>query len=143
MPRIDFYVLPDASPNGRFLLACRVTDKAFRHGHRVYIHASSHSQAVMLDELLWTFKDNSFIPHSMVDKPDADTDTAPVRLGYGTQPGVQADVLINLGDEVPDSFEQYERVTELVDQSQEIKQQARQRFRYYRDKGYTPHTHNL
>lgn len=142
MPKIDFYVLPDANPQGRHLLACRLTEKAFSHGHRVYIYTESPAQSAMLDELLWTFRDKSFIPHALNGDPRL-TD-APVVLGH-TQapPPASATVLINLGTTVPDFFESFERVTELVDQSEETKRLARERFRHYRERGFSPETHNL
>ena len=142
MPRIDFYVLPDASPQGRHLLACRLTEKALAQGLDVYVHTESREQARVLDDLLWTYKDVGFIPHALDDDPQAGA--VPVVLGHGagSHPG-QAGVLINLNTAVPDFFERFERITELVDQSEAVKQGARQRFRFYKERGYIPSTHNL
>ncbi len=142
MPRIDFYVLPDTSPKGRHVLACRLAEKAVGQGLKVYIHRESREQALMLDELLWTYKDVGFIPHAMDN--DHQAGSVPVVLGHGdgTQHG-QAGLLINMNSAVPDFFERFERISELVDQSEAVKQDARQRFRFYKERGYTPDTHNL
>ena len=140
MPRIDFYVLPDAKPKGRQLLACRLTEKALAQGHKVFIHTGSPEQSALLDELLWTYKDISFVPHA-VDRLRAGE---PVLVSH-TMDRVpeQMSVLINLGDDVPGDYERFERVTELIDQSDDIKLEGRNRFRRYRERGYTPQTHNL
>ena len=142
MPRIDFYVLPDAGPKGRHALACRLTEKAVGQGLKVYIYTESQEQALMVDEMLWTYKDVGFIPHALDNDPQAAR--VPVVLGHGTgaQP-VQDGLLINLNSTVPDFFERFERIGELVDQSEAVKLGARQRFRFYKDRGYTPNTHNL
>lgn len=140
MPRIDFYVLPDARPKGRQLLACRLAEKALAQGHRVAIHTASPEQSALMDELLWTYKDISFLPHA-VDRIEADE---PILVSHAADRLTgRATVLINLGDAVPEVFERFERVTEVVDQTDANKQEARTRFRSYRERGFPPHTHNL
>jgi DNA polymerase III subunit chi len=52
-------------------------------------------------------------------------------------------VLINLGAEVPQFFGRFERVAELVDQRPELLAQSRERFRFYRERGYELNTHQL
>lgn len=142
MPRIDFYILPDASPKGRQVFACRLAEKAHGQGLKVYILLESREQALMLDELLWTYKDVGFLPHTLDNDPQAGD--VPVVLGHGggAETG-HAGLLINLNPTVPDFFERYERISELVDQTDAVKQGARQRFRFYKERGYTPNTHNL
>jgi DNA polymerase-3 subunit chi len=142
MPRIDFYVLSGVNPTGRQAFVCRLTEKAVAQGHKVYIHNESREQALMLDELLWTFKDIGFIPHALGDDPQAAA--VPVVLGHGAAPqSGSTGVLINLDMTVPAFFERFERVTELVDQSAAVKQGARERFRFYKERGFSPQTHHL
>ncbi len=148
MTRIDFYVLPDADPAQRPLLACKLAEKAYSQGMKVYIHTASEHDTQHLDELLWTFRDGSFLPHAMV-KPESDPAgsdpgfTPPILLGHDHEPTAHTDVLINLGDEIPLFFGRFERVTELVDQRPELLTQSRERFRFYRDRGYEPNSHKL
>jgi DNA polymerase III subunit chi len=138
MPRIDFYLLDDPAPNGVALLACRLTEKAFQLGNRVYIEAASEEQAQALDNLLWTFKQGSFLPHARQDGK-----AAPILIGHGAEPQTEAQVLINLGTEIPTFYPRFERVAELVGPGDAVRQQARQRFRVYRDDGCELNTHNL
>ena len=166
MPRIDFYVLPSQRPNDRSLLACRLAEKAYSLGHRIYIHASSAAQAKGLDELLWTFRQGSFIPHAVY--PGAAQDNSPVLLGWGESAyqalatlrslpepnagpenrdsdGTQETrtLLINLALETPACFEQFHRIVEVVDQDPEILAAARKKFRQFRAHGYEPNSHKL
>lgn len=140
-PRIDFYVLPGQEPNGRLSLACRLAEKAYGLGHRVYLHAASPEQARQLDDLLWTFRQGSFVPHTLC--PPAEGDASPVLIGSDATPPPAAQVLINLSDTVPAFFERYERVAELVDQQPSVLAKSRERFRFYRDRGYEPVSHRL
>jgi DNA polymerase-3 subunit chi len=139
--RVDFYILNEQSDNGRLLLACRLTEKAYSLQHKVYIHTAGEPQARQFDDLLWTFRQNSFVPHALY--PAAADDASPVLIGWHDHPAFQAEVLINLGDRIPAFFENFARVVELVDQNAAILNQSRQRFREYREYGYEPNSHRL
>jgi DNA polymerase III subunit chi len=139
--RIDFYVLPGAGERDRLLLACRLTEKAYGLDHRVYIHAADEHQARQLDELLWTFKQHSFVPHARY--PVAADETAPVLIGVDAEPDCAAEVLINLADEVPAGYARFQRIAELVDQQPAVLEASRARFRFYREQGLEPHSHKL
>lgn len=141
MPRIDFYVLPDQKENGRALLACRLADKAYGLGHTVYVFTASEARAAALDDLLWTFRQDSFVPHERY--PLVGEEGSPVLVGTAAPATVEAQVLINLADALPEGFERYERVVELVDQHPEVLAQSRERFRQYREQGCAPETHKL
>lgn len=140
MTRVDFYVLPEGAGD-KASLACRVAEKAYLSGHRVYIHTRDESQLSRLDELLWTFKPGSFVPHERVDSHTPDEKT-PVLIGIQPPPG-EDDVLVNLAPEVPECFERFTRIAELVDGQPEGRAQARTRFRFYRERGFDVQTHEL
>lgn len=141
MPRIDFYVLPDQRDNGRALLACRLADKAYSLGHAVYVLAGSEAQAAALDDLLWTFRQDSFVPHERY--PLAGEESSPVLVGTVLPAEATAQVLINFADRLPEGFERYERVVELVDQHPDVLAKSRERFRQYRERDCAPETHKL
>jgi len=141
MTRVDFYILPDQAEKNRLILACRLAEKAFKQGHSIYIHTASKQSSTQLDELMWTFRQGSFVPHQLV---TADSEHSPVLIGHQQEaPDDQADVLLNMATEVPLFFSRFQRVAELVNQADEIRTQARTRFKFYRDRGYPMHTHNL
>jgi DNA polymerase-3 subunit chi len=141
VPRIDFYVLPDYQEKGRALLACRLADQAYGLGRTVYLFASSDAQAAMLDDLLWTFRQDSFIPHERY--PLIGAEDSPVLIGTASPAAVVAQVLINYTNVLPESFERFERVVELVDQHPDVLAQSRARFKQYRERGCVPETHKL
>lgn len=141
MTRIDFYISPQKEPAALQLLACKLTEKAYKLGHRVYLHVATTEQAQHLDDLLWTFRDGSFIPHEKIGTES--TKPAPVLIGHDQEIAHEADILINLAAEIPDFFSRFERVAELVNDDPEQKELARQRYKFYRDRGYELKTHNL
>lgn len=141
MTRVDFYILQQQHAEARQRFACRLAAKAWQQGNRVYIHTAGAEQSRRLDELLWTFNTESFIPHSLDD--DAAADAVPVHIGHGGEPQHHDEVLINLAPEVPLFFSRFERVIELVDQHEETRQQGRERFRFYRDRGYPLENHTI
>ncbi len=137
---VDFYVLPASSKNERLVFACRLAEKAFDHGQRTYIHAESEEQAMQLDNLLWTFRQGSFLPHALYGTEN-DHDL-PIHIGWQSELESH-DVLINLAPKVPAFFDRFARVAEIVDTDESAKQTARERFRFYREHGITPASHTI
>jgi DNA polymerase-3 subunit chi len=141
MTRVDFYLLDHATEGGKDAAVCKLAHKAFRLGHRIYILTHDHEDAQRLDRLLWTFAAYSFIPHGLGARP-ADADL-PVLIGQNEPPAAHEDVLIQLTPQVPEFFSRFQRVAEVVDGSDGEKTRARERFRFYRSRGYELQTHNL
>lgn len=135
MTKISFYVLPEGDDALPF--ACRVTEKAFRLGQAVYLHCPDASRAQTLDDMLWTFRQGSFIPHTRA-LDDADT---PVLIGNAEPPAHCEGLMINLGEEIPLFFSRFERVAEFVTSA--TKQSARGRYKFYQDRGYELETHKI
>ncbi len=96
---ITFYALTDTDPGKRLTTACRIIEKAFQQKHSIYVHAANKAEAEQLDELLWNFRPDSFVPHHLVG--DGPTPPPPVRIGWQQIPPEASDVLINLHAEAP------------------------------------------
>ena len=62
-------------------------------GNKVYAHASSDKDANQFDEMLWTFRQGSFVPHERV---NGETQAAPVCIGTNKKSRSEGEVLINL-----------------------------------------------
>lgn len=139
MTKIDFYILPSASPEARLDFACKLTEKAWRLGHRVYVHCTDTSQREALDARLWSFKGESFVPHGSAE----DDRDAPVALGLGDSCSGHDDLLVNLALSVPPFFKDFARVAEVVVEEPAIRQAARESFRFYREHGYPLQDHRL
>jgi DNA polymerase-3 subunit chi len=136
--KVDFYILQNGS---REQTACKLIEKAYNLGHRIYVHTASEDHSRQLDELLWVFRDGSFLPHEQY-LPGKPTES-PITIGNHTAPESDAEVMINLAPEVPLFFSRFLRVAELVGTDTESKSLGRERFRFYRDRGYPLDTHEL
>ncbi len=138
MTTVDFYILKSGS---REHTACKLIEKAYSLGHRIYVHTESEDQAKKIDDMLWTFRAGSFIPHQRY-QASAEQD-APVQVGTHDAPDIDSDVLVNLAADVPLFFSRFQRVAELIGTDDTTKTQGRERYRFYKDRGYQLDTHNL
>jgi DNA polymerase-3 subunit chi len=111
-------------------------------GHTIFVQTPDPEQAKFLDDLMWTFDQSAFIPHGLHNSR-GDGAGFPVAIGQHPPPDSGINVLISLMDKVPEHYDQYPRVLELVDNTPQDKAQARDRYRIYRDQGHTPETHDI
>lgn len=141
MLKIDFYILAESGSAPRLQFACRLIEKAYQNKHRVYVHTEDQNTAHALDEMLWTYRDDSFIPHNLYgDGPDP---APPVQIGYAATPEKQRDILINLSKAVPAFYQQFNRLIEIIPQEPELQARGRENYRFYRSQGYEIATHKL
>lgn len=139
--RIDFYLLESDQTQARWLIACRLLEKAYARGHRVFVLCSNQKEAELIDELLWTFKEDSFIPHNL--QGEGPEPPPPVQIGYGGEPRGFNDILLNLSDKIPPFYTKFKRVMELVSNVESEKELSRAHYREYRAQGCELHTHNV
>lgn len=142
MTRVSFYILNSQDPHSRQAFACRLAEKAWREGHQVFIYTENADQSAAMDNALWAFRPESFVPHQIMAESAAVT--APVLISHGnTPPPRLMDVLINLNAEQPLFFSQFERLAEIINDEQQVKQHGRQRYKFYQDRGYHLDTHHI
>lgn len=141
MPKIDFYILTDGNVQARFHLACRLIEKAYKNRHRVYVHTETQDDANKIDELLWTYRDDSFLPHNLYG--DGPEPAPPIQIGCAVTPEKHRDILINLSSQVPIFFERFNRVLEIVANDAVMQATARENYRQYRTRGFDINTHKL
>lgn len=140
MTQVDFYLLPSKEQQDQLLFACKLAEKAYKKGHQIYLHTVSEEQTKQLDELLWSFSETSFIPHT------AETEQShlhPVFIDHSGEPRHMSDVMINLNPSTPLCFSRFERLAELVNDDEQVKQAGRERFKHYKRYGYPIKTHKL
>lgn len=139
MTRVDFYVLETGTHDALFRFICRLTEKAWRQGNRIFMHCDDQATASKLDDLLWNFRDVSFLPHGfLVDEPEA-----PIAIGVTNEPTTSFDLMINLAKSVPEFFSRFERVVETAGVNDQEKSLARERYRFYQKRGYALETHKI
>ena len=145
MTKIDFYQIDNEPP---LMFACRLIDKIYHQGHQIHVHTGDAEQTEALDQLLWTFRPERFVPHEV---GQAETDLAatetkrqvPVRICHASEPVQHQDVLINLAPRVPDFFSRFVRVAELVPVEQNSRLAARANYKFYQDRGYPLDYHTI
>ena len=130
MTRIDFYQLNPAR-HGYDQVVCKLCQKAWENRQPTLLLTQNPEQSRMLDQKLWTFVDDSFVPHDC----DNDADfVTPILIHDNPDPAGERRLLINLTPSVPAYFAQFERVIELV--TEDNKHQARANYSYYKERGY-------
>ena len=140
--RVDFYVLSGIEERPRLKVGCRIAERAYLAGQRVFVWLDEPQMLERFDELLWTFADRAFVPHEIF-QSEAQWQDTPVLVGCDSQPQQAYGVLINLGSAIPASVAHAASVAEVIDAQEARRQAGRARFRQYRDRGVTPATHNL
>ena len=147
MNQVDFYILTESSQKNINHICCQLCEKALKSNLTILIYTQSAAQAEELDNLLWSYKSNSFIAHkNMYNQYDIDhisdntltkseakfqflypvliTGEVPVDHKYN-------DVLINLNSTPPPFYANFKRVAEMVDKELLAKESARSRYRFY------------
>lgn len=140
--QVDFYVLNEAY--GREQLACRLTEKAYNQQLRIHLHTDSAEHSQQLDELLWTYREGSFLPHEILTVPDTNSATCPpITISHTFVPPPETKILLNLAADIPPFYTRFDRIIEIVNQNETIRQQGRMRFSLYREQGCNLHHHEI
>lgn len=138
MTRIEFHF----NTSERLLHTSRLVRKARAQDLRIVV-VGAPATLKQLDAELWRFQDVSFLAHCHAqDSPEVKR-ASPVALGPDPNAWDMQDVLLNLGDEVPDRFERFTRLIEIVSSDDHGRAQARLRWKHYKNLGYELHQHDL
>jgi DNA polymerase-3 subunit chi len=130
MTKVDFYT----GSEDKLRTACQLSHKAMQNGVRVLLYTPDADCTEALDKLLWQYPATAFIPHCR--GADADAADMPVIVDHETQALPHSELLISLHPASPPFFTRFERVIEIVGQDEEDVRLGRERFGYYRDRGY-------
>ncbi|MBS7457793.1 DNA polymerase III subunit chi [Coralloluteibacterium stylophorae] len=143
MPRADFYLI--AKPRFRddpLRLVCELARRAHDTGSPTLILARDRAQAEALDDALWAFDAEAYIPHQIAGEEDPDEDEitpvviAPPEIDVPDRP-----MVINLRD---DAFAgQCDRVLEVVPADPAAREPLRERWRQYKARGFETNKHDM
>ena len=139
MTRVDFYLLDSGAPLARLYFAVKFVEKLFRGKMAVHVHTDDPKLLQQLDQLLWTARDISFVPHEISAQP---LEHCPVTLNVGNFDGHDG-ILINLASGIPDWFSRFERVVEIINKQDPDVTAGRERYRFYKDRGYPLVNHTI
>lgn len=134
MTRIDFHL----NVEDHLQYICRLVRKAFSQGLKVVCFSSDMNRLRELDDLLWTFSEDAFLPHVMTGH--AQIHETPIILTHQVEDIRHYDLLINLDDDCPSFFARFDRLVEIVGTDESHKKLARDRYRFYKDRGYPLNT---
>lgn len=135
-PQVDLYLLTADTFSGCFPFACLLIEKTYRQGHTAVVHLESAEAGATLDQLLWTFRDASFVPHQLC---------APTAITVGKAPLSSSPPSLAIHCrllETPVSFNE-QRLLQIVPNHPQLLQLARQHYRFYQQQGYSLATHRI
>ena len=139
-PRIDFYKLNSQNSTSINRFCCQLADKVVRMGNPVFVMTKNETETRLLDDMMWTFSDSSFLPHATQgDIEDAD---AAVIIGHSA-PASSGYLLINLSDELPENIQNYERIAEIINEAPQNLNGGRARYSAYKKDAYPLHYHEI
>lgn len=139
--RADFYFIAEQAP---WRFSCRLLEKAFNQHHRVYVHTDTAEDAETLNVMLWTFRQQSFIPHALLGH--FTTHTPAIEIGFGPfadKPAHHHDILLNLTEQLPPFADSFERVIEVIPNRPHDQERAEKYWHYYGEAGFTNNRHDL
>ena len=125
------------SPDQKPVLICQWVQKCYEEGRTVAVHVASAGEAAALDKQLWTFSDQTFIPHVLASKAQEPV-IEPVTICCGDEPSGQADVLIEAAGGAPgDRFRQFDHVFDFAEVFDDaLREQGRARYKACQEAGY-------
>jgi len=112
---------------------CLQAANFYRQNQRVFIYSADQQTAHQLDELLWAFEPDSFVPHNL--PGEGPKNGAAVEISW-QPPTNRRPVLINLTSTVPNFANQFSLIVDFVPSDEILKQQARERYKSYRQWGF-------
>ena len=130
MTQVFFY----HGASDRLAAACALLSGAYAKKKPMLVYASEPEVASGLDRMLWTHSALSFVPHCRADSPLAAE--TPILITDNLESIPQDERLMNLSRDIPHGFSRFESLIEVVGQDEEDRTAARDRVKFYKDRGY-------
>ena len=146
MTQVVFYILPQSLDNepedvsAHFIQACAIAAFYYGQSNKVFIFTDNQQDAFSVDEYLWQFDGESFVPHNLLGEgPRYGT---PVEISW-QPPTHPRQILINLSSNVPKFAINFQQIIDFVPASETLKIAARTRYSTYKKMGLTLSTHTV
>ena len=143
MSQVTFYIL-DESPieqtPAHFAQACSLAAFYYQQNRKVFIYTDNQQDAFMVDEYLWQFDGDSFVPHNLLGEGPAFG--TPVEISW-MPPTHPRPVLINLSLQLPDFSSNFQQIIDFVPSDEQLKIAARLRYSAYKKLGHSLSTEKL
>ena len=119
---------------GHLVLACDLATRCFRNKQRCLVYCQDQALAEQFDEMLWQLPTDSFVPHNLAGEGPAGG--APVEISWQMPAQFNRPVLINLTANMPEFHQRFGQIYDFVPAEEQLKQQARERYKHYRAAGH-------
>lgn len=130
MTQVFFY----HGASDKIAAACALLGGAYAKKKPVLVYATEDSVASNIDRSLWTHAALSFVPHCRAGSAVAAE--TPIVITGNLDAIPQDERLMNLSQDVPPGFSRFESLIEVVGQDEGDRLAARDRVKYYKDRGY-------
>ena len=132
--QVFFHYFEKTSGRDLLVYICRLVEKGYKQGSKpIYIHFDSENEAKEFDSLLWTFRQESFIPHTILGNPEQEK--TPVIIGWDTNQIETAEALINVSQGIPRASTSTSKIHEIVGSDENKKNKAREKWKAYKANG--------
>ena len=133
MPRADFYLID--KPRFReqpLLLVCELAKRGYAANLSILVLARDAAQAEAIDDLMWSFDPDEYLPHQIAGMDEGDDDT-PILIATPDMDIPARPMLLNLRDAAPTGS--FERVLEVVPADDSARGPLRERWKQYQARG--------
>ena len=146
MSQVIFYILPQqleteaADLSRHFAKACSIAAFYYQQNSKVFIYTDNQQDAFSVDEYLWQFDGESFVPHNLLG--EGPRYGSPVEISW-QPPTHPRQILINLSATVPDFAINFQQIIDFVPFAETLKMAARTRYSTYKKMGLTLSTQTV
>ena len=141
MPRADFYLID--KPRFReqpLLLVCELAKRGYAANLSILVLARDTAQAEAIDDLMWSFDPDEYLPHQIAGMDEGDDDT-PILIATPDMDIPARPMLINLRDGAPNGS--FDRVLEVVPADPAARAPLRERWKHYQALGFEVNKHDM
>ena len=141
MPRADFYLID--KPRFReqpLLLVCELAKRGYAANLSILVLARDAAQAEAIDDLMWSFDPDEYLPHQIAGMDEGDDDT-PILIATPDMDIPARPMLINLRDGAPNGS--FDRVLEVVPADPAARAPLRERWKHYQSLGFDVNKHDM
>ena len=141
MPRADFYLID--KPRFReqpLLLVCELAKRGYAANLSILVLARDAAQAEAIDDLMWSFDPDEYLPHQIAGMDEGDDDT-PILIATPDMDIPARPMLINLRDGAPNGS--FDRVLEVVPADPSARGPLRERWKHYQSLGFEVNKHDM
>jgi len=143
MNRVDFYLLKSSTFSDQIGFCCRLSEKALAQQNKIHIQTKDTIQSDALNEALWSFKADSFLPHAIGQSQHQDYPITIDSQALEQKNNTQKDLLILLCTEIPRNHHNFDRMCVIIPNQKNDIQLAREQYKHFKKQGLKVNIHDM